>query len=46
MEYSLSLTMTEVTDLDVGLKVRFRRNSYLSVALGFDPYDSVGPDNS
>ena len=23
-------------------KVRFRHNSYLSVALGFEPYDSVG----
>ena len=44
-EYSLSLTMTEVTDFDVELKVRFRHNSYLSVALGFEPYDSVGPDN-
>ncbi len=37
--------MTEVTDFDVELKVRFRHNSYPSVALGFEPYDSVGPDN-
>lgn len=37
--------MTEVTDFDVELKVPFRHNSYLSVALGFEPYDSVGPDN-